>query len=298
MLIFGTKREPVQDRIFYGFVAIILSFVFIICLYPILYIASSSFSDPTAVSTGKVRLFPVGFSLAGYQAVFKNPNIVSGYYNSFVYALLGTLVNLFFTLTAAFSLSRRELVGRNLFSLFFAFTMWFSGGMIPSYLLMRDLGLLNTRWVMILPGAVGAWNVILTRTFFQSNIPEELFESASLDGCGYFRYFAKITLPLSGAIVAVIALFCAVGHWNAYFGAFLYLTKRDLFPLQIILREILIQNKVDANMVVDDTQAANIDLYELLKYSLIMVACVPLWLLYPFVQKSFVKGVMIGSIKG
>ena len=180
--------------------------------------------------------------------------------------------------------------------------MWFNGGMIPTYLLMRNLGMINTRWAMIIPGAINVWNVVITRTFFQTSIPTELYESASLDGCDHYRYFAHIVLPLSGAIIAVVALFSMVGHWNAYFNAFLYLNDTKLFPLQLILRDILIASKFNTELtaVVDSTGSTTVDygLDDLLKYSLIMVASVPMWCAYPFVQKFFVKGVMVGSIKG
>lgn len=286
-----------NDKVFYFLNNILLWSAVIITLYPIIYVASCSFSSADAVTTGKVVLWPVDFSLEGYKAVFKNKDIVTGYYNSFIYTVVGTLINVLCTILAAFPLSRREMVGSKFFNFFFAFTMWFSGGMIPSYLLIRDLGWLNMRWSLLIPGAIGVWNVIITKTFFQNSIPEELFESASIDGCSYFRYFLSIVLPLSGAIIAVITLFYAVDHWNAYFNAFLYLNKKELFPLQIILRNILLQNTVDQNMM-GDIEDINYALADLLKYSLIMVACIPVWCIYPFVQKYFVKGVMLGSLKG
>ena len=292
------KLTP-ADRTFYVINGILLAIIVLATLYPILYVASSSFSSPSAVTTGKVVLWPVEPSLKGYDAVFKEPRILSGYWNTIIYTVVGTVLNVVFTVLAAFGLSRQELVGRRVFNFLFAFTMWFSGGMIPTYLLMRTLGVLNTRWAMWIPGLIGVWNVVITRTFFESGIPEDLWESASLDGCGYTRYFTDIVLPLSGAIVAVITLFYAVGHWNAYFNAFLYLNKSELYPLQIVLRDILIKNSVDNEMIVEDA-VSEIDygLSDLLKYSLIMVASVPVWCIYPFVQKYFVKGVMVGAIKG
>lgn len=287
-----------NDKIFYFFNNFILLLAIIITAYPIIYIASASFSSAHAVTTGKVVLWPVDFSFDGYVAVFQNKDIVTGYYNSFIYTVFGTLINVTCTLLAGFPLSRKEMVGFSFINFLFAFTMWFSGGMIPSYLLIRDLGWLNTRWSLLVPGAIGVWNVIITRTYFQNSIPEELFESASIDGCSYFRYFFSIVLPLSGAITAVITLFYAVGHWNAYFNAFLYLNKKELFPLQIVLRNILLQNTIDQSMMGTDPEDANYALADLLKYSLIMIACVPVWCIYPLVQKYFVKGVMVGSIKG
>jgi multiple sugar transport system permease protein/putative aldouronate transport system permease protein len=287
------------DKVFYFFNGLFLGVMLIITLYPVLFVVSSSFSGVEAVTTGKVVLWPVDPGIEGYIAVFRNQYILSGYFNSIFYTVAGISINVSLTLLAGFALSRREIVGYTVLNFFFAFTMWFSGGMIPSYLLVKNLGILNTRWAMLLPGAISIWNLIITRSFFQNTIPNELYESASLDGCGYFRYFFSIVLPLSGAITAVISMFYAVGHWNAYFDAFLYLNDKTLFPLQIILRDILIQNSIDIGMLLDPEMAtANNGLEDLLKYSLIMVACVPVWCIYPFVQKYFVKGVMVGSIKG
>ena len=295
----GSIRATHEDRLFYFGNNILLLFFFVITFYPVLYLFSSSISSPEAVATGQVVLFPVGFSTRGFQMVLQNRDIVTGYLNSFIYTIVGTLLNVAITLITAFVLSRRELVGRGVISFFFAFTMWFSGGLIPSYLLMQSLGILNTRWVMWLPGLLGVWNVIICRTYISGNIPEELFESVSIDGCGYYRFFIHIVFPLSGAIVAVMALFYGIGHWNAYFNAFIYLTDKDLFPLQIVLRNILIQNAIESDMIIDtNTSMANVGLVELLKYALIIAACLPLWVIYPFVQRFFVRGVMIGSIKG
>lgn len=278
---------------------IIMACLLIATLYPLIYVASSSFSSPTAVMTGQVKLLPVEFGFKGYVACFKNGSIFTGYKNTIYYTLVGTFLNVSFTLLAAFPLSRRELVGRNGLSFMLAFTMWFNGGMIPNYLLMKSLGAINTPWAMWLPGLVGAWNVIITRTFIQTTIPDEIFESASLDGCNYFTYFWKIVIPLSGAIIAVIGLFSAVAHWNSYFNAFLYISKPELQPLQIVLRNILLQNQMSGETFVEMTNdAAEAGLQELLKYSLIMVSCVPIWCVYPFVQRFFITGVMVGSVKG
>ena len=291
-----TSRD---DKVFYLINGLLLGIVLIITLYPVIFIVSSSFSSVEAVTNGRVVLWPVDISIEGYIAVFRNHSILTGYFNSFVYTVVGTVINVVLTLLAGFALSRRELVGYSALNFIFAFTMWFSGGMVPSYMLVKSLGLINTRWAMWLPGAIGIWNVIIARSFFQNSIPNELYESASMDGCGYFRYLFSIVLPLSGAITAVVSMFYAVGHWNAYFNAFLYLTDKKLFPLQIILRDILIQNSIDTEMLMDpDVASVNMGLEDLLKYSLIMVACVPVWCIYPFVQKYFVKGVMLGSVKG
>lgn len=287
------------DRKFNFVNNILMLLLTIVTLYPIIYVASCSLSSPNAVMTGKVRLWPVEFGFKGYEACFKNEDIFIGYRNTIFYTVVGTILNVVFTLIAAYPLSRKELVGRGVFSFMLAFTMWFNGGMIPNYLLMKKIGAINTPFAMWLPGLMSVWNVIITRTFIQSNIPEEIYESATLDGCGYGTYFAKMVLPLSGAIIAVISLFSAVGHWNAYFNAFLYISKDNLQPLQVVLRNILLQNEMSSetfsSMVTDSAEAG---LQELLKYSLIMVACLPIWCVYPFVQKFFIKGVMVGSIKG
>jgi multiple sugar transport system permease protein/putative aldouronate transport system permease protein len=292
-------KDTAGDKIFYTVNALILFVILVLCLYPIIYVASSSFSSPRSVTSGKIVLLPIEPGVEGYKAVFKNKDIITGYTNSFIYMAVGTVLNVFFTVIAAFGLSRQELLGYKFFNFFFVFTMWFSGGMIPGYILMTQLHLINTRWAMWLPGLIGIWNMVITRTYFQSSIPGELYESAMLDGCGYYRYFWSIVIPLSGSIIAVITLFYAVAHWNAYFNAFLYINKKELFPLQIVLRDILIQNQIN-NDVSMDAGSAIIDygLPDLLKYSLIMVACIPVWCIYPFVQKFFVKGIMVGAIKG
>jgi putative aldouronate transport system permease protein len=288
-----------EDKIIYAVNGIILGVIFLVTLYPIVFVFSASFSSPEAVTTGKVVLWPVDLSLEGYEAVFRTDSVLRGYYNSLIYTVVGTAINVTITILAAFPLSRKELVGFKTINFLFVFTMWFSGGMIPTYLLIKNLGMLNTRWAMWIPGAIGVWNIMITRTFFQNSIPDELFQSASIDGCGYLRFLREIVLPLSGAIIAVITLFYAVGHWNAYFNAFLYLNDPDLFPLQLVLREILVRNQMDMEMMTEDAAADfEAGLQDLLKYSLIMVACVPVWLIYPFVQRFFVKGVMLGSIKG
>jgi ABC-type glycerol-3-phosphate transport system permease component len=252
-----------------------------------------------AAAAGRIWLFPVGFSLEGYQMVLNNAKVGWGFYNSIIYTIFGTIINLSMTLITAFVLSRRELMGRSILNFMFVFTMWFSGGMIPLYLQVRNLGLLNTRWALWLPIALNVWNMIITRTFIASTIPEDLFEAASIEGCGYFRYFLKIVVPLSGPIVAVMCLFYGIDHWNAYFRPLIYITNQKLMPLQIVLRSILVANEISAEDLMSDSMtAANFGRIELLKYALIIVSCLPLWIAYPFIQKSFVKGVMVGAIKG
>lgn len=296
----GTAIKPSkEDRIFYGIVLVIVTLIFLTVLYPIIYVISASFSSPTAVSTGKVVLWPVDFGLDGYKAVFENKDVLTGYRNTLFYTAFGTLINVFATLFAAYPLSRSDFVGRRYFLFFFTFTMLFSGGMIPTYMVMRDLHLLNTIWAVVLPGAVAVYNLMVARSFIEGNIPREMLEAAQVDGCSDFRYFWNFVLPLSKPVIAVITLFYAVSHWNAYFNAFLYLDDRNLFPLQLFLREILINNKVDATVVTDQAfLEAKQGLADLLKYSLIVVSTLPIMCLYPFIQKYFVKGVMIGSVKG
>lgn len=289
-----------SEHVFYLILGIALAIVVICTLYPILYVISCSISDPTAVAQGKVSFLPVGFSTKGYELVFHNKKVLRGYYNSFVYTVFGTGMNLVITLLTAYVLSRPELIGKKILNLVFAFTMWFSGGLIPTFLLVRDLGMVNTRWALWLPGLMNVYNMIVTRTYIGNTIPNDLWEAASIDGCNYFRFFGQIVLPLSGAIIAVMALFYGITHWNAYFNALVYIADDKLYPLQIVLRDILIASQLTAEDLGADanTSAAEYGLAELLKYALIVCSCLPLWIAYPFIQKYFVKGVMIGSIKG
>lgn len=292
-------KESREDQIFYFVINVILWIVFALIAVPLLYVLAASFSSASAVVAGKVYLWPVDFSLAGYKAVFENSNIVRSFCNSVFYVVLGTAINVALTVCAAYPLSRRDMPGGNLIMMLFSFTMIFSGGMIPTYMLMSNLHLLNTVWAMVIPGAISVYNMIITRTFFRSNIPNELLEASQIDGCSDFVFFVRMVLPLSKAIIAVITLYYAIAHWNDYFNAFLYLTNKKLFPLQIILREILIVNQVNGDMIMDaELMEAKEGLSELLKYSLIVVSVVPVLIIYPFVQRYFVKGVMIGSIKG
>lgn len=292
-------RQSGADKVFTIVNYIVLTIVLIVVLFPLIYIVSASFSSPYAVMSGKVWLWPVGFSLAGYKAVFKHSLIISGYTNSLFYAFFGTLVNIFMTVAAAYPLSRKDFYGRNLIMFVFMFTMYFSGGLIPWYLVVRSLGLYNNRLAMIIPGAMSVWNVIITRTYFQTNIPVELLEASQLDGCSDFKFVRSIVIPLSGPILAVNAVFYAVGHWNAYFNAMILLSNKKLWPLQLILREILVMNEIGYEMILDPVmQKAMTEIRELLKYSLIIVASLPVLIIYPFAQKYFVKGVMIGAIKG
>ncbi len=296
-------KESRGDKIFNIIIYIFLSIILVVVLYPLIYITSCSFSDPQAVSAGEVWLWPVRPTLLGYRTIFENRDISTGYLNTIYYTTCGTILAVMMTMLAAYPLSRKDYKLGNKIMLIFTFTMFFGGGLIPTYLLMSSLGLVNTRAVMIIPGALSVYNVIITRTFLKSTIPSELLEASQIDGCSDFKFFIKVVLPLSKAIIAVIALFYAVGYWNSYFNALVYLHDRNKYPLQIILREILIQNRMDAEalasgkMSVDDI-AVRQSIFELLKYSLIIVASLPVLCIYPFVQKYFVKGVMIGAIKG
>ena len=286
------------DRTFYWTIEILLAVFTLIVLVPLLYIVASSFSSPSAVSSGKVFLWPVDFSLEGYKTVFENKLIGSAYINTFIYTISGTLINLFMTMIAAYPLARKNLPFKGFFLFLFTFTMLFNGGTIPNYILMKDLRMLNTRWAMILPGAISVYNMIIARTFIQ-NIPDDLHEAASIDGCSDFKFFVQMVLPLSVTLMSVLTLYYAVAHWNAYFNAFLYLNDRKLYPLQVILREILIANSISAGEVVDDlTMSAKQGMAELLKFSLIIVSSLPVLVLYPFVKKYFLQGVMIGALKG
>lgn len=291
-------RETKADRAFDILNNSIAAIILVIIVYPLLVVLSSSFSDPLALMSGKVWLFPVGFTLDGYRAIFNHKLVWTGMYNSFIYTVGGTIVNMIVTILAAYPLSRKDLTVRNHVALLFAFTMWFSGGLIPTYLLIKETGLFNSRLVMIIPTAMSVWNMIILRTYFESNIAGELLESAKLDGCDDFRYLASIAVPLSKPSLAVICLYYMVGNWNVFMNAYLYLSKQELYPIQIVLREILLLSNVEA-VSTNAIQEANAQLMnELLKYTLVIVASLPMILVYPFVQKYFVKGIMIGAIKG
>jgi multiple sugar transport system permease protein/putative aldouronate transport system permease protein len=292
-------RDSRSDRVFNGANYVGLSILFLLVVYPLLYVLSASFSSADAVMAGRVWIWPVGFNFEGYKAVFRHDMIMTGYMNTIFYTVVGTSINIVFTVAAAYPLSRKDFYGRNLIIFVFTFTMFFNGGIIPNYMLVRDLGIMNTRWAMLLPRALSVWNVIIARTYFQHNIPQELLEASQLDGCSDYRFIRQVVIPLSAPIVAVIGLFYAVGHWNEFFLALIYLSKESLYPLQLVLREILVRNEVRMDLYMDPSvegQMAN--LRELLKYSLIVVASAPVLAIYPFAQRYFVRGIMIGAIKG
>lgn len=291
-------RDTGLDLVFIILLYFLLTLILAVLLYPLIFVFSASISDPSAIMAGKVVLFPVGFSLEAYQAILDYDLIWVGFSNSLFYTVAGTVVNLFVTILAGYALSRKDLVGKNFFMFLFAFTMLFNGGIVPTYLVVNQLGLINTRWALIIPQALSVWNLIITVTYFRTSIPPELLEAAQLDGCSDFQYLARVVIPLSAPIVAVLALFYAVGHWNEYFSALLYLNKQEMYPLQIMLRNILVQNQIDFTMIDISAFAARQAMRELLKYALIVVASVPVLLIYPFVQRYFIKGIMIGAIKG
>jgi len=292
-------KETKSDTIFNIINNSILTIVLIVVIYPLVYIVSSSFSSPQAVISGKVWLFPVQPSLAGYYAVLQYSSVWVGYGNSLFYAFFGTCVNIALTILAAYPLSRKDFFGRNFFMMLFTFTMLFNGGLIPLYITVKNLGLINTRWAMILPQALQVWYVILARTYFQTSIPAELSEAAELDGCSDINFLTKIVIPLSAPIIAVLILFYAVFHWNAYFDAFIFLKSTKLYPLQIFLRNILIQSEVNPKMMANIAVEAQMQgMRDLIKFALIVVASGPVLIIYPFVQKYFTKGIMVGSLKG
>lgn len=292
-------KDTRADRIVSACIYVALGLFSLAVLYPLAYVLSSSLSDTKRVAAGEVWLWPVGFSLDAYKAIFDYDSIVTGFGNSVYYAVVGALVATVLTLLAAYPLSRRGLPGKGLIMALFVFTMMFTGGLIPTYLVVDRLGLLNTRWAIILPAALAVWNVIITRTYFQVTIPEELAEAGKVDGCSDFGFFWRIVLPLSKPIIAVNLLFYAVAQWNSFFNALIYLTNEHLFPLQIVLRQILIQSKVDPSQMPDTSKLLQLkELQQQLKFSLIVIGMIPPLLVYPFVQKHFVKGAMIGSLKG
>lgn len=286
-----------KEKVFYAVNGLFLTLFFITTLYPLLCLISSAISEPTAVYTGRVTFYPVGFSLRGFEINLQNINLLNGFKNSVIYTFLGTALIVSVTMVTAFALSRRELIGRSALSFFFAFTMWFSGGLIPFFLLVRDLGMYNTIWAVIIPGVVNVWYIIVCRTYINSTISEEMFEAASIDGCGYFRFLWQMVLPLSTPVIAVLTLWAAIGHWNSYFNAMIFLQNKAMRPLQLFLRDYLIaSNVVDMSNV--DFTTESMGLQELVKNSMILLSVLPLWILYPFIQKYFVSGIMVGAVKG
>lgn len=299
----GLIIESRGDRIFQAVVYVGLTLAALITLYPLLFTVSASISDPYRVATGQVYLFPSGITLEAYQNILKESQVWVGYKNTILYTFFGTLLHLACTIPCAYALSKNNLPGRKMLNIYFMFTMYFSGGMIPSYLLVKSLGLIDTPFILILLGTVSVYNVIVARSFFAASIPEALYESCRIDGGSESRAFFSIALPLAKPIIAVIALYAAVGHWNGYFNALIYTSKPSLQPLQLVLRNVLILNQ--SFSVADATDAEEIAylarrayIVQTMKYALVFVASAPVLCAYPFVQKYFVKGVMIGSVKG
>lgn len=297
-------KDTRADKIFLVFVYFFLAIALLIVLYPLIYIISASISNPHLVNSGEMWLLPKGVTFEGYRTLLGNSSIWRGYLNTIYYTVLGTSINLLVTLPCAYALSRDDFYGRRAFTNFMLVTMFLSGGLIPSYLLIRSLGMLNTVWALVIPGAVSVYNVVVTRTFFQTTIPREMEEAAIVDGCSDFRLFMQIVLPLSTPIIAVMALFYGVGHWNSFFSALIYLSDKSMYPLQMILREILILQDMSSNTVSNVTSEMASMLYskqqlaEVIKYGVMIVSSLPVIIVYPFLQKYFVKGMMVGSIKG
>jgi putative aldouronate transport system permease protein len=296
------QRRCFEDMVFDTVNFVILTFVFLIVAYPLYFIIISSVSDPFAVAGGQVLFYPKGFTLDGYKEVLKNEGVMRGFFNSVYYTIVGVFVNLAVTLPTAYALSRNDFYGRKTISIFYIITMFVSGGLVPTYLVVRQMGMLNTVWALVIPGALGVYNMMVARTFFKTNIPGELLDAARIDGCSNTGFFFRIVLPLSSAIVAILVLWCGVGHWNSYFSALLYISERQRQPLQLELRMVLLQNTQAPNMPLTEEFIAEKRrleaLRDMMKYSLIIIASVPVMVLYPFIQKHFVKGVTVGSLKG
>lgn len=295
------KKQSASDKVFDIITRFILILLVLLCTYPVYFVLVASFTDPDYVNSGAFIFYPKGFNIIGYEKVIQDKSIWSGYLNTIIYTVCGSIFGMIVTIMAGFALTRKELVARGILSKLFVFTMYFSGGMIPFYLVIRNLNLIDTRLVMILVGSVSVYNMIIVRSFMESSIPEELFEAAKLDGCGYVSYFSKVVVPLSKAVIAIIILYIAVTHWNSYFNAMILLQSKSKHPLQLILRRLLLTTSI-ASQAVDIGDPSALEraqkLVGVMKYSVIVVSTVPILCAYPFVQKYFVKGVMIGSIKG
>ena len=297
-----SRKDDMNSRVVDWVASLLGGIVLVLTLYPLIYVLSASFSDPVSVTTGKVTLLPVQPTLDGYATIFQYGPIWLGYRNTLFYTIVGTLINMAVTLPCAYALSRRDFVGRNVLSIFFAFTMFFSGGLIPTYLVVKQLKMLNTVWALLLPTAMSVWNMIIARTYFQNSIPAGLEEAATIDGCSNLKLFFQIILPLSQPIIAVLILYYAVGHWNEYFNALIYLNDQNIYPLQLILRNILLLDQM-FDMMDSDPEARQemmrlLQMKESMKFGIIVLPTLPVMVLYPFLQKFFVKGVMIGAIKG
>ncbi|MCD8076492.1 MAG: carbohydrate ABC transporter permease [Lachnospiraceae bacterium] len=291
-------KKSRDDKIFDFIMYTIAILLIIITLYPMYFIVIASFSDPTAVSNGELLFLPTGINLKAYKELLGYAKLWIGYRNTILYAVLGTAIVLIVNIPASYALSRKGLYGKRLFTFFYLIPMFFTGGLIPTYLAVKNFNLLDTIWVMVLPFSVVPYYIIVGRTFFNNSIPEELWEAAQLDGCGYIGFFFRVVLPLSKAVLAVIALWAAVGQWNSYFNALIYLRSEELQPLQIVLRNILISNQTISSMTTGAAAVEAKQMADLIKYAVIVVSSAPIMCLYPFVQKYFNQGVMLGSLKG
>lgn len=291
-------RSSKGDRVFEIAVTVTGILILILVLYPLIFVLSASFSDPDLVLRGEVKLLPKGFTLEPYRLVLENDDIWLGYRNTLFYTVAGTILNILLTVLAAYPLSRKDMPWRRPFLLIIIFTMYFNGGLIPTYLLVRDLGMYNTVWAILVPGAITTYNLLVAKTFFENSIPQEMYESAMLDGCSNIRMLYKIVLPLSSAIIAVLVLYYGVANWNSYFSALIYLQDKELYPLQIFLRDILLLSQTEQMGSNSVGMGDKIKMAEGIKYSVIVVSSVPILILYPLAQKYFVKGVMIGAVKG
>ncbi|MFI7135506.1 carbohydrate ABC transporter permease [Nonomuraea sp. NPDC050153] len=294
----GRVRDSRVDRLFMVAVHVLLVTFLAVVLVPLIYIVASSLSSADAVSSGRVTLWPVDFSLRGYEVALSDPQIVTGFANSLFYTVVGTLISVTLTIAIAYPLSRKDFFGRNLITRFIVFTMLFAGGVIPTYLVVKSLGMIDTRWALIVPNAIGVWQVIIARTYLRHAIPEELYEAAELDGASDLRVLWSVVLPLAKPMIAVIALVYAIAQWNSYFDALIYLKNDDLYPLQLVLRNILILNTQGDSSMDVATMLERQQMADLLKYSLIVISTVPVLLIYPFVARHFTKGVMLGALKG
>lgn len=287
------------DLIFDIFNYTLLGIITILVLYPLYFIVIASFSDPDFINTGQVVFWPKGFNVLGYQKIFEDSKIWRAYGNTIFYTLVGTCINIVLTMMFAYPLSRKDFCGRKFLTFFMMFTMYFQGGLMPTYILMQNIHLYDTPWVMVLLPAINVFNVIIAKTNIQNNIPEELYEAAAIDGCSHFKFFCKIVMPLSKSIVAVLVLYYGVAHWNEFMNGLVYLRDEGLYPLQLVLRGILVQNQASADMMADiDSMMAQQKAAELIKYGLIIVSALPVLVIYPFLQKYFAKGVMVGAVKG
>lgn len=296
-------RKGLSDKQFDVVNAVFVFLITAIILYPLIYVVAASISDPVAVNSGRVWLWPVDITFEGFRRVFSNDAIWLGYRNTIFYTVVGTVLHLLVLIPAAYALSRKEVIGRKYITWFIVFTMLFSGGMIPRYLVVDSLGMVNTVWAMLIPNIIGAWSILVARSYFETNIPDSLIESAQIDGASEFTVLLQIVLPLSMPIIAVMALFYGVGMWNQYFNALIYISNERLFPLQLILRQILVLNEMSTDMMQGgaigsaSSFAEQINNASLIKYAVMIVSSLPLLMIYPLMQKYFVRGLMIGAVK-